>query len=443
MEFCEINERHLLVWGVTEASVMVLNNACDTVDRVIELNFELESDEADYLIKCMWLPHSETMVAVICRLFVKIFDIRQAATSSVNFSLSYALAYEALIRDASLVSPGKREIPSGAQKSVSETVKLFLLLDSGQLLELHLDFDEIGQLEEQGELYIKAGQGMSLPIGGVRVNPAGEPASEGATMRSMGEPSGLTFLPESGVLLYSCLSSPVLALLLDDSEGISGSFEFLPFVVNSDVLGTGEDGYSIQGPFTHFTEIGCVEYDKAKFFRVVCVGKSSQTSQPKLLCLDFNDDVVYVKEVKWRASIPGASLTSSFDGLAAFSAPILTSDVDADTTLKRVDFMERAYLCVVASNGAMVIFGEEIVDDGTAMTQKGHAKKSAPSFPLTLFEKLVNVSDSEKLVFTGERIGRYAHVDFVHRMKVPSCSSLLLLIFKCRRKGCSQDEALP
>jgi hypothetical protein len=103
-------------------------------------------------------------------------------------------------------------------------------------------------------------------------------------------------------------------------------------------------------------------------------------------------------------------MTSSFDGLAAFSAPILKTAVDANANFRQSDFMERAYVCAIASSGAMVMFGEEIpsISQLALTTAPGTSEKARPSFPLTLFEKLVNVSDSENLVFSGDRIGRYA-----------------------------------
>ncbi len=57
------------------------------------------------------------------------------------------------------------------------------------------------------------------------------------------------------------------------------------------------------------------------------------------------------------------------------------------------------------------MFGEEISDTSpsASTTAPGTSEKKKPSFPLTLFERLVNVSDSDNLVFAGDRIGRYAH----------------------------------
>jgi hypothetical protein len=52
------------------------------------------------------------------------------------------------------------------------------------------------------------------------------------------------------------------------------------------------------------------------------------------------------------------------------------------------------------------MYGEEMIEDDTAVVQRNRPEKKEPSFPLTLFEKLVNVSDADELTFAGDRIGR-------------------------------------
>jgi hypothetical protein len=38
-----------------------------------------------------------------------------------------------------------------------------------------------------------------------------------------------------------------------------------------------------------------------------------------------------------------------------------------------------------------------------------------PTFPLTLFEKLKNVSESDDVIFGGDGIGRFVHLLILHR----------------------------
>jgi len=98
-------------------------------------------------------------------------------------------------------------------------------------------------------MYIESGEGISFPIGGVHMNHSTQIVSADTKTRTLGEGSSLVFLPKSGVLLYACASSSVVALLLD----ATGNFELLPNVVKGEVLGIGSD---VKVPFTHWTELG-------------------------------------------------------------------------------------------------------------------------------------------------------------------------------------------
>ena len=94
------------------------------------------------------------------------------------------------------------------------------------------------------------------------------------------------------------------------------------------------------------------------FFKLFVLESQSHTSQPKMLCLDYNEDAVLVKEVTWSVGSSvsmgsSLSLTSSFDGIAVFSAPTI-ADVDAIDRVKCSDFVERACICTVAWNGLFV-----------------------------------------------------------------------------------------
>mmetsp|Transcript_28591 Transcript_28591/g.82785 ORF Transcript_28591/g.82785 Transcript_28591/m.82785 type:complete len:132 (-) Transcript_28591:1708-2103(-) len=79
------NDRHLVIGGTTEASIIVLSKKCDKVEKKIDLVIELEPHECDskYLLNCEWLPSSETHVAFFCGTFVKVFDARRSTISAV------------------------------------------------------------------------------------------------------------------------------------------------------------------------------------------------------------------------------------------------------------------------------------------------------------------------------------------------------------------------
>jgi Putative zinc finger in N-recognin (UBR box) len=229
MELCRENERHLAVWGTTEASVVILSKGCDKVERTIELMFELEPDECevDYLVKCAWVPGSQTIVVVACGPFVKLFDLRLAEEDKANSLASYSFAYEAVLRDVALVPTPSAESHIGTSRPTTpatDKVKLFVLLDIGHLLTIDLNFDESGQLKEQGDMYIESGEGISFPIGGVHMNHSTQIVSADTKTRTLGEGSSLVFLPKSGVLLYACASSSVVALLLDATGNVTWKF---------------------------------------------------------------------------------------------------------------------------------------------------------------------------------------------------------------------------
>ena len=59
MQLCSNNNRHLVVWGTSEACIVVLNKACDKVEKRIDLLVELEPHEVRPLPRSQWkLPFS-------------------------------------------------------------------------------------------------------------------------------------------------------------------------------------------------------------------------------------------------------------------------------------------------------------------------------------------------------------------------------------------------
>lgn len=96
-----------------------------------------------------------------------------------------------------------------------------------------------------------------------------------------------------------CTSSCCVAFLLDSDGSIFGSFELLPNVVSADTIG---GVYGIQGPFTHFQELGTVKRGTESLYKVSCVGKSTRSNQPRSIVLEFNEKSVSVKELQWPAS---------------------------------------------------------------------------------------------------------------------------------------------
>jgi hypothetical protein len=292
------------------------------------------------------------------------------------------------------------------KETIKRTLTLFLLMDTGRLHEVQLQLDSQGAPEGNGSLYIeRSSRCIDIPTVGVRPYEGVTLGKSGSSTRSMGEGCSLCFLPQLNVLLYKCVSSCVVALTFDEAGVIKGSFELLPNRVDGEVLGNGADGYSIAGPFTHWTEMGV--FDESS--RLICIGKSSRTNQPKVLCIDVNRESVKVKEIIWSAGGSvglGLSLSSSFEGVAVFSVPCLSVEKQ---------FVERLYLSVVTSNGSILIYGEETNRYAKAGEYLGDCEEAdrdemlptKPEVALTIYEDLLNVSDVDELRFAGDGVGRY------------------------------------
>ena len=415
LKLCIHNERHLIVWGKSEACVTVLKADWTGVEESIELVFDLDSHEgegSDHLVKCEWIPGSQTHLAVGCSRFVRIYDITKLESDKRALPvIGYNLGFEACLRDVSLIP----------YKECGTASKMFLLLENGRLHVVDLKSAPGGRLESPSDQHFEPSECVVLSTAGVRIRTGSSIGQSGCSTRSLGEGSKLAFLKQSRVLLYKCVSSCVLALMVDAKGGVEGTFELIPHTISSDVLGNGPDGCSVSGPFTHWTELGVVYREGASFFRLACVGKSSKGNRPKLLCIEFNETNVRINEMNWLSGSSvglGLSVGTSFEGLAAFSAPFIEGTSD-----KRI-VGERAYMSVATSNGSILFFGDEAVDTVSPHTEATNSSKSLrpvsivniprfagtqskkPSFPLTIFETLQNVSDSESVVFGGEGIGR-------------------------------------
>lgn len=214
------NNRHLLVWGSSKACVAIVSNNLDSFERVIELKLNLDpSEECEYLIKCEWIPQSELHLVAVCGAVIHVFDLKRTKNNACIATTHYALAYEdVLIRSAAFI--GGLLVDDG---SVIDT-RLAILLDSGRLHFISLTIDEEGNLEDQGESYIEIGDGVSFPTGGIRRYCSGTVSPKGATSTSFGEGLYLVHLKLANLLLYQCISSCCIGMLLDDDGAICGTF---------------------------------------------------------------------------------------------------------------------------------------------------------------------------------------------------------------------------
>lgn len=226
MTICPENNRHVLFWGASEACVAIVSSSFDSFEQIIYLTLQLEPTEceSEYLLKCEWMPESELMVVAICGTVVHVFDLKRIENSCCKATTHYALAYEdVLIRSAAMTGclsrgEGDDETFCGIR------AKLALLLDTGRMHFIELAVDEDGDLEDQGENYIECGAGASFPSAGIRRYNGGSPMTRGSTTSTLGEGVFLTHLRQSNLLIYQCISSCCVAMLLDSDGAICGSF---------------------------------------------------------------------------------------------------------------------------------------------------------------------------------------------------------------------------
>jgi hypothetical protein len=409
MKLCQENERHLLVWGTTEACVVVLSGACDKVNQVIELEFEIDPHEceADYLIKCDWIPGSQTSLIVACGLFVKVFDtsLQGNANQVLPSQFSVYIEFDGMLRDVAFAPEAMLKSVSDRESAINDqetTLQLVLLFDTGIIHLVHLNFDSNLQLTNSGEQYLQSSGARSFSTSGLRLHRGANPEPPNSSVRSLGEGSALASLRKSGLLLYQCTGSCVVAMRLSPDGVLNSTFELLPNCVTSDTLGNGS-GDNVVGPFSHWTELGMIEKGGTAYFRALCLGKSSRTSRPKILCVDFNETYTFVKEILGKfggASGIGLGL-SSIEGITSFSAPAIPDQQDTETSC------ERSCAAAVSSNGALLLFGEDLsghISSNDEGLRTWFSKPSSQSFPVTLFEKLQDLSESESLVFGGDGI---------------------------------------
>lgn len=394
-----VNNRHILLWGVSKACVAIVSKNFDSFERIIDLRLNLEpSEECEHIVRCDWMPQSELQVVAVCGAVVHVFDLKRAENKSCNATTHYALAYEdILIRSASLI--GSLMVDDGF---VIYT-KLALLLDTGRLYFISLRIDEEGNLEDHGESYIEIGAGLSFPSAGIRRYSGGEPGVKGATATTFGEGVYLAYLRQANLLLYQCVSSCCIAMLLDVDGSICGSFELLPNMIAADELG---GHYGVLGPYTHFQELGIVTRDKDLFYRVACVGRSTRSNHPMALILEFNANHVYVGELSWPCNT-GLGFISSYNfvGSCTFSCPYLVSD-DASGTSKEGRVHERAFLTLLSSSGSLLWFGEDCHHLQGASNDRTRQALQHQVPKIGYFEQLINASELEALTLGGDFAGK-------------------------------------
>jgi hypothetical protein len=365
--------------------------------------------------------------------------------------------------------------------------KLALLFDTGRMQFLDLSLNWNGEIEDEGEFDIDLSSSISFPTEGARREQGEDVDRPFSTETSLGDGSNLVYLHQSGLLLYKCSSSCLLALILDSACKVVGSFELLPHTITATMIGNENEGSPLRGPYTHWTELGIVERQSSFFYRVACVAKT-KSNQEKLLYLEFNQNSVNITRVTQWPSPMGAGLSTSFEGIASYSGPFLREGKEENGQINENGyFCERIYLAALTSNGSLLIYGEHIAEEAVRNSKKRYPispmvsskrrralsdsalssgrksiqnedetlnydqviKKRQPKFPLTMFETLINVSDRKELRYGGDGISnesdpkRKLEIANTEFLTSPSREGCTLTVF-FQNKGSSKatDETL-
>src|SRR5688500_2360217 len=58
LQLCTKNERHLVVWGISEACVAILKPNWNGMEEKIDLIFDLDQQDGqgDFVVRCKWIP---------------------------------------------------------------------------------------------------------------------------------------------------------------------------------------------------------------------------------------------------------------------------------------------------------------------------------------------------------------------------------------------------
>lgn len=344
-----------------------------------------------------------------------------------------------MIRAGTVIPLSNQSIDTKEQHDISNLrAKIAITFDTGRIQFIKVLSDIDDNIQDTGEFNIEYGDSISIPTECIRQRGMSD-EPQAVSTKSLGEGQLLRYLHQSGLLLYECSSSPVLALILDKSGDIIDSFEFVPHILSKDIFGS--TGYHITGPYTQWTELGRISRNGSMYNRVSFIGRSARMNHPKIIYAEFNENSTRVSEIKSAQFSLTLSINTSIEGFVAFSAPILAGNLSGmfiDNINNHIE--ERIFLLSISSNGSISLFNEELLSsyesndqnknnypgpeinrrralsdsvlsqnkkeiDSIKVISKEENRKqinNLPAFPLTMFEELINVSEKAELIFGGD-----------------------------------------
>ena len=393
-------DRHILVWGISDAVVLVMNEHSTSVEAKIDLTSvhdNMSKLETESIVHCDWLPGSygvstysfelpvsaniptkisnarrQTVLLLYFTKQVKVFDIRRSLTVinssensfSCNHTIRYSMTRDDMVITSGALAPISRrsgfDEGSTHQDGDSSDLNRYIIIclfQNGRVQFVNMTLGLKGELQDQGDIFVEYKEG-------IRLN------------QTFGNSYHISFLSQSSLLLYQSSSSSVLALALDHNGRISDSFELLPHVTNG--------GLDIQGPLFNWTELGIVRRDEMWFYRALCTGKCLSSNHEKLLYVEFN---------RYKSTVKHVPLTglATIEGTAVLSLPFYSQE--------KSKTHETILFCTLRSDGLIFTLDENNLKSSpkTAQESFSHDKNLhyRPVTALTIFESLVCVSNSD------------------------------------------------
>eukprot|EP00934_Nitzschia_sp_Nitz4_P001486 Nitzschia sp. Nitz4//scaffold80_size88189//52173//65261//NITZ4_005091-RA/size88189-snap-gene-0.2-mRNA-1//1//CDS//3329558642//1486//frame0 len=369
LSLCPTNENLIMYWGRSVVEVAVLDQPWGTLLKTFDAS--PSAGEQEHIVKSQWIPDSQLFVTATKSLTVHVYDVERNKSAHFEPEMSHSLAGDGSLLDFVLVSCPR-----------NEKVRLFLLVDTGNIMVVDLVLDPTRRFETK----------------------EGLPAQTYASTSPLAPVCGflqIEFLFQSRTLLCTTDSGGIVAFVVDCDGDTRASFELTPNHLLQDLTHG-------QCPldsclFQFWTELGIVYDANVAYFRTACMTRSKHTSKSHLLIVDFNEFQTRIKEIPLDSCCIGT-------GMRVFSMPCEYRGLEGAM------LGERTFLCTTTRTGEVIVYGESYSHAVSPRFSNENSPASwlvskwtpsipqsgVPNTPLTGFESLYNISDSDDVLFSSE-----------------------------------------
>lgn len=340
LKFIPDFENSIYVWGTDRAKIIQMTSNVTTIAKEVNLAITYTLDRgSSEIINCRWIVGSGTFIAVGCSHQLLIFDIAQQGSSIEPILSISSLTDDSSLRDFVVIRV------TGKEERGERHWKVFANLENGKTRTTNILLDEDGFISE-GEasecLYDAIVDGSGNDVDDVVVN------------GSLSGSRKLHFLEKSSILLCETNVPNILAVFLTENGTVSNVVRLLPFSFSLDSSITGVIG-TVHGPFKFWNEMENIRRGNDDFFRVVCIGHLEKSNAEVLISVEFNKGGVSAHNLEWRPPIQ-QSFAQSYMGLAAFTAPMQTTEYLSSSIQQEKRFKEHIVLCALNEAGCFKVF---------------------------------------------------------------------------------------